>query len=42
MCFERISEAATKLSEKTYGYQSNAETFNHLALLAMLSALRHG
>ena len=26
----------------TYGYQSNAESFDHLALLTMLSALRHG
>ena len=34
--------ASYKDIRKTYGYQSNAESFNHLALLTMLSALRHG
>ena len=41
MCFWENFRGSYKNIRKTFEYQSNAETFDHLALLAMLSALRH-
>jgi len=42
MCFWENFRGSYNNIRKTDEYQSNAETFDHLALLAMLSALRHG